>query len=358
MAGADGEGLFGLVKTLTELPGPVGHEDAVQDWLAARWGAFAEVRRTGVNNLLAKVGGSGRRLLVMGHADEICLMVKSVDEGGFLRVWPFYADRLGHLPRWFAPFNQPALVLTDSGAIEGVIATASGHVVGGQQSKKEKTEWNDLFVDCGFRSREEAEGRGVHAGCRAIWNPPTRRLGERLIVGKAMDDRAALAIATAIGERLAGRDDLAYEVWLASVVQEENGLIGASSVFDALPADVCINLDVGLTGDIPGPDPVDFPCKLGAGPILVHQDSSCHYSRRLIARLVDLASEQSIPVQQAVFQNYGSDGAALIRRGVETALLTYPTRYTHSPIETVDEDDLERCVALIVAFATTPGVAT
>jgi putative aminopeptidase FrvX len=40
---------------------------------------------------------------------------------------------------------------------------------------------------------------------------------------------------------------------------------------------------------------------------------------------------------------------------VETVLLTYPTRYTHSPIEMVDEDDLERCVELIAAFATGAG---
>jgi putative aminopeptidase FrvX len=31
---------------------------------------------------------------------------------------------------------------------------------------------------------------------------------------------------------------------------------------------------------------------------------------------------------------------------------TYPTRYTHSPIETVDEGDLRACVELLVAFAT------
>ena len=88
--------------------------------------------------------------------------------------------------------------------------------------------------------------------------------------------------------------------------------------------------------------------------MLVHQDSSCHYSRRLIARLVELAARHAIPVQQAIFQNYGSDGASLIRRGVETALLTYPTRYTHSPIETVDEGDLRACVDLLIELAVAP----
>ena len=172
------DSMFSLVKTLSELPGPVGHEDAVQDWIAADWSRFAEdVRRTNVNNILARVGGSGPRLLIMGHADEICLMVKSVDENGFLRIWPFYGDQLGHVPRWFVPFNQPALVLTDGEHVAGVIATASGHVVGGRSSQKEKLEWNDLFVDIGVGSREEAESLGIHPGCRVIWNPETRRLG-------------------------------------------------------------------------------------------------------------------------------------------------------------------------------------
>ncbi len=353
MSAPEDASIFDLVKTLTELPGPVGHEDAVQDWLSVRWGGFAqEVRRTRVDNVLARVGGSGRRLLIMGHADEICLMVKSVTDGGHLHVGPYYADTLGHPPRWFMPASQLALVLTATGMAEGIIATASGHVVGGRSSKKEQLEWNDLFVELGVRSRAEVEEMGIHPGCRVIWNPPTRRLGRRGIVGKAMDDRAALAIATLAAERLAGRDDLAYEVWLASTIQEENGLIGASSVVDELPVDICINLEVGLTGDIPGPDERDFPARLGAGPTLVYKDNSCHYSRRLTDRLAALARERGIPIQQAIFQNFGSDGASMLRRGVETALLAYPTRYTHSAIEFVDEDDLLACVELIVAFAT------
>jgi endoglucanase len=108
-----------------------------------------------------------------------------------------------------------------------------------------------------------------------------------------------------------------------------------------------------LTGDIPGPDKRDFPSRLGAGPVVVYQDARCHYSRRLSDRLIDVAKSREIPIQRAIFQNYGSDGAELLRRGVETALLTYPTRYTHSPIETVDEADLMRTVVLLVAFVLT-----
>ena len=70
---------FDLIKTLTELPGPTGHEDAVQDWIYDRWkSSCQDVRRSRVNNVLAKFGGSGPRLAIMAHADEICFMVKSI----------------------------------------------------------------------------------------------------------------------------------------------------------------------------------------------------------------------------------------------------------------------------------------
>jgi tetrahedral aminopeptidase len=339
---------FDLIKTLTELPGPTGHEDAVQDWVAERWNRIGEVRRTKVGNVLAKVGGSGRKIALVAHADEIGLMVKSVSDEGFLHVWPYGSDNLGQPPRWFMPLNQPALVLTEDGLVEGVIATASGHVVG-RKDPKEPWKWNDWFIDIGVRSRDEADALGVGPGCRAIWNPPTRRIG-RNIVGKAMDDRAALAIATLVGERLAAERRLPYELWLASTVQEENGLIGASSLVDEIALDAAIALDVGLTGDIPGPDARDFPAKLGAGPTVVYQDAHCHYSRRLSDALVAVGRRHDIPVQRAIFQHFGSDGAALIRRGVESALVAYPTRYTHSPIETVDEGDIDATVDLLAAW--------
>jgi putative aminopeptidase FrvX len=344
---------FDLIKTLTELPGPVGLEHDVQDWLADRWGAFCpEVRRTRVDNVLARVGGSGEKLLLLGHADEICYVVKSISEDGFVFFWPYYADTVGRPQKTMNPLGHPALIVTGNGNVEGIFATASGHTVSPAARADLKYEWNEWWIDLGLRSRDEVLALGVHPGCKIIWNPPTRRLGLHAITGKAMDDRVALAIVTMVGERLAGRDDLRFEVWLGSSVQEENGLIGASSFPDEGDFDRCIALDVALVGDVPGVEARDFPCKLGAGPVIVYSDSSVHYSWRFTCELVASAHANGIPVQQAVFQRYGSDGASTFKRGVATALVTYPTRYTHSPIETIDERDIEATVDLLVAYAT------
>lgn len=347
-------GLYEAVKELSELPGPTGHEDAVQDWISDRWSTFAKVRRTRVDNVIATVGGSGSRLLIMGHADEICFMVRGITDDGFVLFWPYYNDVRGHPPKWVLPLNQPALILTENGTASGFFATTSGHVMTKRDKPDAHWEWNDWFIDLGASSRDEVEAMGIQPGCRIIWNPRVQRFGPTRITGKAMDDRAALAIATVAGEELAKRDDLAYEICLASTVQEENGLVGAQSIADSIDVDVCLNLDVGLTGDFPGPDIRNFPNKLGAGPAVVFQDASAHYSRKLSERIFKLAMEREIPVQRAIYQNYGSDGAALMRRGTAVALLTYPTRYTHSPVETVDERDLNWLVDLIVAFCTTP----
>lgn len=345
--------LFDAVRELSELPGPTGHEDAVQDWIAARWSRFGNVQRTRIDNVVATVGGAGRRLLIMAHADEICFMVRTVSDDGFVYIWPYYNDVRGYPPKWVMPLNQPALILTENGTVNGIFATTSGHVMMKREQSDARWEWNDWFIDLGLSSRAEVEALGVLPGCRIIWNPKVERYGESRITGKAMDDRAALAVATIAGEELAKRHDLAYEVVLASTVQEENGLVGAQSIADTIDVDLCLNLDVGLVGDIPGPDARNFPNKMGCGPAVVFQDASAHYSRKLSERLLKLAGEWGIPAQRAIYQNYGSDGAALMRRGSEVALLTYPTRYTHSPIETVDERDLNWLVDLIVAFCTT-----
>jgi endoglucanase len=274
-------------------------------------------------------------------------MVKSITENGLLQVWPAWRDQRGRPPHWYSPISQPVVVLADTGQIDGQLVYASGHVIGGS-SNKEHFEWNDWFVDLGYQSKEKVESLGVHPGTRIALNPPTRRLGDT-IVGKAMDNRAALSIATSVGER-ADVSKLKYQLWIASSVQEENGLLGASSIPEVADFSYGIAIDVGLCGDVPGTKPENHPARLGGGPILVHQDASVHYSHRMTMALAETATKAGIPIQHAVFQNYGSDGAELIRRGIETILLTMPTRYTHSPNEMVSEAECVQCVDLILAW--------
>lgn len=344
---------FELLKTLTELPGPIGHEDTVQDWLVDTWTPLASsVERTRVNNVVAHIGGSGPRLLIQAHADEICLMVRSVSEDGFIHLAMWNADTAGKPPRWLFPIGQPALILGTKGSVEGVFATASGHVASNEQTERGHAVWNDWFIDVGAKDAARVAEMGIRPGCRAIWNPKTQRLnGGPHIYGKAMDDRGGLAIITALLEKLTV-NDLAYDLSVASTVQEETGLIGASSIPDHADYDLAIALDVGLCGDVPGVDRLDVTPALGEGVTVVYKDSGVHYSRRLSDQLIDLANANQIAIQPAIFRRFASDGEAFIRRGIDTALLAYPTRYTHSPFEMVHESDIDGTIDLLLAFIT------
>ncbi len=341
--------LFELVKSLTEMLGPSGYEDDVQDWLEAAWReAGCETSRDRINNLYAKVGGSGRKLLIAAHADEISFRVKSVDDNGHLRLTSGTGGSELGVPH-HAFVAQSCQVLTPKGQLPGTVGTVTGHVMTREQRENHSIDWPDIFLDIGARSRDEALGWGVHVGCPVVAEAPTRRVGHNL-VGKAMDDRASLAIMTAWLDTL-DRDALEYELWFGSTVQEEVGMIGAGAVEGF---DLAIAMEVGLAGDIPQVGELQVPSKLGAGPLLGYKDNAVHYDRHILSRLTAAADKAGIPVQHLVFLQFSSDGKEFIANNIPTAMVAYPTRYTHSPIETVDERDLVATLELLDAFATTP----
>jgi putative aminopeptidase FrvX len=338
-----------LLRELTALPGPTGEEDAVLDWLEGAWRAYGRLERTAVGNLLLHIPGEGPRLLVAAHADELSLIVRSVTREGFLRVLPGERDQFT-LPCF--P-GVPLQLLGSAERVPGVLATTTGHALTPQQKERSVLTWDDLFVDTG-RSAEELTELGVGIGTRAVWDVPLRRLG-RLVSGKALDDRIGLAVLTMLARSLVGRRPR-YSITLAATVQEEIGMLGAASLGrDGERYDVAITVDNGLAGDIPTVSVEHMPVRLGGGPVLVHRDSAAHFSRRLIAGLRGAAAHAGVPVQEAVLYHYGSEGANLIRQGIETALVAPPIRYSHSPFETADPADVAGAARMLETFVTDPA---
>lgn len=346
----------GVIETLIELmemPAPTGQEEPVLAWCRDRWRRLgAEIRVTPIGNVLAHLRGRGPRLLLQGHADEIGFVVKSIDANGF--VWLDNAQGGGG--RFFHdryPVGQPALILGRTARVPGLFATVTGHILTTRPQEPGRLATNDLFVDVGASTKTEAESLGVHVGAGVIWNPPTRRLGHRLF-GKAVDDRVALALMTRLLAEVVP-DALAYDLTLAATVQEEIGLVGASSLVSPSDVDLAIAIDNGPIGDYPGVDPREMPVTLGAGPTLVYKDGWVHYDRRILNRLREIAASRDIPIQESTYPGFGSDGAALIKLGVPTALLGISTRYTHSAFEMVDTRDVTAALDILKAFVTTPG---
>jgi endoglucanase len=342
--------LTSLLAELCAIPAPSGAESELADHLHTRWAdRCGEVRRDRVGNLVARVGGSGPRVLVQAHMDQVGYVVRYVTEDGFVLLDGSQGDRRTG-PERRHPVGQPVKLLTRDGSwLEGLIAASSGHVLTVEQREKDKLAYDDFWVELGLGDRAAVLAAGVHIGAPVVFAAPTREVGE-LLVGPSFDNRVGLTLMDA----LIGTEDLACELWLGATVQEENGLHGARALALAERFDAAIALDVGLVGDIPSVDEKEFGTRLGAGPIVVHRDTGIIYDRTLSQHLLALARSHDLPAQDGLFAGYGSDGLAIAETGTPTALLTVGTRYTHTAFETIHPRDLDTTAALLHAFVTGP----
>jgi tetrahedral aminopeptidase len=345
--------LTALLTELCAVPAPTGAESTLADLLHERWAPrCAEVRRDAVGNVVARAGGSGPRVLVQAHMDQIGYVVRHITDDGFLLLDGAQGDRRNG-PERRHHVGQPVRALARDGSwVDGLLAAASGHVLTAEQREEHRIGYDDFWVELGLRDRTSVEALGLHVGAPVIFSGGVIELG-RLLAGPSMDDRAGLAVMDGLLDAVEA-GDLHCELWLAATVQEENGLHGARALARHDRWDAAVALDVGLVGDVPGVAEREHATRLGDGPIAVHRDSGIIYDRALTLHLLNLARRADLPVQDGLFAGYGSDGLALWESGTPTALLTVPTRYTHTAFEAIDPADLQATVDLLQALVTSP----
>lgn len=342
--------MFKLIKELTEIIAPCGQEAPIQDRMQALWkDADLKTERTRIGNVLGRMDGKGRRLLLAAHGDELTFLVRDIHPDGFL----WLANGQAWLRNWSMrnafTIGQRVKVLARKGPVDGFIGAATGHIATMALPEPGELTWNDFWVDTGL-SRDELIARGVTAGTRVVWHAETVRMGEH-ITGKALDDRVSLAVMTELVRRVK-RKELRWDLTLASTVQEEIGLIGATALAARERFDAAIVVEIGLAGDVPSVRSDTLPVRLGGGPALVHKDSGVHYDHALTESLERVAADARVPIQHSVFTSFASDGSAFMKADIPTAMMVFPARYTHTPFETAHLGDIENMVEWLRAFVT------
>ena len=153
--------LASLVTELCAVSAPSGAESELADLLHRRWEPrCAEVWRDPVGNVLAQVGGSGPRVLVQAHMDQVGYVVRHVTEDGLLLLDGAQGDRrMG--PERRHPVGQPVRILARDGSwVDGLIAASSGHVLTAAQRDEPKLGYDDFWVELGLGDRDSgARGR-------------------------------------------------------------------------------------------------------------------------------------------------------------------------------------------------------
>src|SRR5688572_17963617 len=180
-----------LLEQLSNAFGPSSHEDDVRDMLIDTVKPLADELRTDrLGNVIAT--RRGRRddvLLLDAHMDEVGFLVSYIEDSGFLRLMP-----LGGWDARVLPAHALRVRTRSGDDVRGVVGTLPPHITAeSERSKAFKLE--DLFVDIGATSREEAESRGITVGSPAVPGYPFERVDADLVMGKAFDDRAGCTVA-------------------------------------------------------------------------------------------------------------------------------------------------------------------
>jgi putative aminopeptidase FrvX len=336
-----------LLRRLLTAPGPSGYETAA----AAVWrdaaSEFAQVSSDALGSSVARVSGTGGGplLALLGHIDEIGLLVTHVDEHGFVSFLTVGGTRPDVL------LGQRVELVTRGGAVPGVIGRKGGKRLKPGE-KPERAELEDLHIDIGARNRDEALGLLQIGDVAVIAVEPVELAGGR-IASRSLDNRLGAYVAVEAARAVAAAGGAPGDVAAVAAVQEEVGDYGgARTALFALEPQVALAIDVTGATDIPEGDPkVDGEAKLGAGPII---NRGSTISPKVFELLIEAAETESIPYTVNVSAgdtHTDMDAAYVSRGGVATGLISLATRYIHTPGEVVSLDDVEAAIRLVAALA-------
>jgi len=340
------EEIKSLLEKFTNAHGISGFEDEVRKLLEKELEPYVDsMRKDTMGNLIAIKEGKGPSVMLAAHMDEIGLMVRYIDENGFLRF-------VG-IGGWFDQtlLNQRVIVHSKKGSIYGVIGSKPPHVMKDEDRKK-PVKLDDMFIDIGAKDREDAGNLGIEIGTTVSIDQEFMPLANGKVTSKAFDNRAGVVILTEVMKRL-HECKIEANVYAVGTVQEEVGLKGAKTCAFGLCPDVALALDTTIPGDHPGISKTDSALELGKGPAITVADAS---GRGLIAHpqvlkwLRETADANEIPYQLGVGSGGTTDATSihLTKEGIPTGTVSIATRYIHSPVEVLDMADIEACVSLIV----------
>ena len=335
-----------LLERLLTTPGPSGQERAA----AAVWreaaGPVGAVSSDVLGNSWVRVAGTegGPSLALVGHIDEIAVVVTNLGDDGLAAVRP----TSGWDPATMA--GQRVEVLTRNGAVPGVVAARRPKRKRGEERKP--IDGDDLFLDVGAKDGDELRNL-IRPGDNVIWQGAPMALQGNRVASRAFDNRMGCYVALESARRIAESRGARGDVIAVAAVQEEVGdFAGSRTAAFGIEPDLAVAIDVTHTSDVPGADPNDEgKILLGGGPTIT-RGPSIHPD--VFELLHDTAEAEGIPFAVEVSRGTTStdaDAVFISRAGIATGLVSVPLRYMHSPIETLDTEDLENAVRLVVAFA-------
>ena len=326
-----------LCFSLCEKTGTSGDEKLAAQYAKELLDKYMHTEIDVSGNVVGTTEGGSMHILLDAHIDSIGLVVRGIDEKGFLLI-----DRVGGMDERI--LTGAEVTVHGKENLFGVICSVPPHLQKGD-NKKELLNLKEMAVDIGY-TKEEAE-KLVEIGDRITLRTHQAELLGNNITSCSLDDRSCVAVILRALELTEGRiPSLRLTVLFSS--QEETGGTGAKTAsFSAMPQ-YAIAVDVGFGND-PYTDKTQT-IELSKGPSI---GISPILDRDMMKEIKTLAKENDIPYQHDVMSGRtgtNADSINVTGSGVKTALLSLPLRYMHTGVEVVNLDDIENTAKLIAAY--------
>jgi len=324
---------------LLKTPSPSSNEMEIQKkWINYVEKFADEIRTDNAGNAIGVLNPNASfKVLLAGHCDEIALVINRIDDHGFL-----YFDKVGGInPK--AAVGMKTSVLGYNKTVTGVIGVNAQHHGG----LKKDFDLEDLFIDCGYQSKEEAE-KYVQIGDLAVYKREPEILTDRYVAGRGLDNRTGAFIIAEILKRLS-KTDCTVGVYAASTVNEETNMGGAYFAAAGIQPTMAIACDVTFATDYPGVDKNKHgDVKLEKGPVLA---KGAPINIKINKLLEQTARKLKMNIQYELtprMTGTDADKMRLTGVGVPVSLVSLPLRYMHSPVETVSLKDIDEEIVLLV----------
>ena len=333
------------LEKLSNACGVAGREEEVRNLMIKMMKPYVdEIIVDKLENVIATRKGkkTAPKVMLAAHMDEIGLMVKTLSKEGFLQF-----AKMGGIDDRIL-LAQKVIVHTDKGSLQGIIGSKPPHIQK-EEERKKIINYDELFIDIGAESKEDAAKMGVKVGDTVAFDTKYSKISNDIAIGKAFDDRVGCA---AMVETLKLLEKTDCTIYAVGTVQEEVGLRGAATAAFGVDPDVGIALDVTIAGDVPGVREFDTTVKMGKGPTLTVSDSGLITHPKVLRLLLEVAEESKIDYQLETGLMGSTDAAriSLTRQGVPSGTVSIPTRYIHSPCGMLSLRDAE-CTAKLTAAA-------
>ncbi len=331
-----------LMKQILNAAGISGHEGQIGALLANELKKSCEEVRTDLfGNVIARKGSGGKRIMIAAHMDEIGLMVKHISKEGFI-----YFIKVGGIDDRVL-VGQRVIIKGEKGDVQGILGLKPPHLQK-EEERKKPVKYEDMFIDIGASSREEAFAR-VSLGDQVIFEPNAGVLNGKFCYGKAVDNRVGCYALLKIMERIS----VNAEVYAVMTAQEEVGLKGGRTASFRIDPDFALAVDTTIAGDTPQIKETESSLKLGAGVAVTIIEASGRgvmVSEPVKKLILDAARDNKIRHQMDIIEGGMTDGAVIHinREGIPTGVLSIPTRYIHSPTAVFHEDDVQSAIDLAV----------